>query len=62
MNAIAVQQTAPTTLVKNAKLGTKSAITVTRTIIVIRMITYLYLDPKKSRCSIMSKTASIVPG
>ena len=62
MKAIAVQANAPTTLVKNAKLGTKSAITVTRTIIVMRMITYLYLGLKKSRCSIMSKTASIVPG
>ena len=62
MKAIAVQANDPTTLVKNAKLGTKSAITVTRTIIVILIITYLCLGLKNPRCSIRSKTARIVPG
>ena len=62
MNAIALQQTAPTTLVKKAKFGTKSAITVTSTTIAIRIITYLYLGLKNSLYSIMSKTASMVPG
>ena len=59
INAIALQQIAPTTLVRNAKLGTINATTATRTIRNIRMSVFQNLSSKKAFCSMMSKTARI---